>query len=162
MAEAENTSGLTLGWDYYNDDGHGSVPLITEYDALRFLFSWYRLEGLNDFIPSDSEKTAEDLLTHLTTHFSRVSERFGYQVLPPESLVNSLGNNFMQNKPEFASLLFEMNIRNYPQSANVFDSMGDFQLSQADTTRAIESFKKALDLGDSQLTKEKPDQLLAV
>jgi predicted alpha/beta superfamily hydrolase len=31
-------NGLAFAYKYYNDDSHGSVPLITEYDALRFLF----------------------------------------------------------------------------------------------------------------------------
>lgn len=159
MAEADNSSGLTVGWDYYKDDDHGSVPLITEYDALRFLFSWYRLEGLNDFFPPDSELSAEDLIAHLSSHYEKVSERFGYQVLPPESTVNSLGYNFMQSKPEFAHALFDLNLRNYPHSANVYDSMGDYFLAQSDTLQAVEHFKKALALGESPITKEKLDAL---
>jgi len=159
IAGSENASGLTMGWDYYEDDDHGSVPLITEYDALRFLFSWYRLEGLNDFFPPDTELTAEDLIDHLTKHYEKVSDHFGYEVNPPESTVNSLGYNFMQSKPEFAYALFDLNLRNYPQSANVFDSMGDYHLAQTDTLKAIEHFKKAFDMGESPFTKEKLDAL---
>jgi predicted alpha/beta superfamily hydrolase len=159
MAGSDNASGLTLGWNYYKDDDHGSVPLITEYDALRFLFSWYRLEGLNKFFPPDSELTAEDLIAHLSTHYEKVSEHFGYKVLPPESTVNSLGYNFMQMKPDFAFAMFDLNLRNYPESANVFDSMGDYYLAQSDTLKAQEHFKKAFDMGESPITKEKLDAL---
>ena len=158
-AESDKGSGLTFGWDYYEDDDHGSVPLITEYDALRFLFSWYRLEGLNDFFPPDSELSAEDLIAHLSSHYEKVSQHFGYELLPPESTVNSLGYNFMQMKPDFAYALFDLNLQNYPQSANVFDSMGDYYLAQADTLQAIEHFKKAFDMGESPITKEKLDAL---
>lgn len=160
MAESNAASGLTLGWKYYPDDDHGSVPLITEYDALRFLFSWYRLEGLNKFFPPDSEESAEDLIAHLSAHYQKVSDHFGYEVLPPESTVNSLGYNFLRSKPDFAYSLFELNIRNYPQSANVFDSMGDYYLAQSDTAQAIEHFKKAFELGESPFTREKLDALL--
>ena len=65
----------------------------------------------------------------------------------------------MQMKPDFAFALFELNLRNYPQSANVFDSMGDYYLVQSDTVQAIEHFKKAFDLGESPFTKEKLDAL---
>jgi len=29
---------------YYSDDDHGSVPLASEYDGLRFIFDYYRLK----------------------------------------------------------------------------------------------------------------------
>lgn len=157
--ESEQSSGLNFGWKYYPDDDHGSVPLITEYDAFRFLFPWYRLKGINEFFQEDSKLTAEDLISHLDNHYSIVSEHFGYKVLPPESEVNSLGYNLLNSKPDMAKAMFELNIQNYPGSANVFDSMGDFLLSQSDTLQAVEYFRKALDLGDSQLTREKLEQL---
>ena len=155
----EKSKGLSFGWKYYGDDDHNSVPLITEYDALRFLFPWYRLKGLNDFYNPESEKTAEELLNLVDSHYARVSEHFGYEVLPPEPDVNSLGYAFIQRKPEFAFVMFDMNIRNYPGSANVFDSMGDYHLAQSDTLKAIEHFKKAFDMGESPITKEKLDAL---
>jgi predicted alpha/beta superfamily hydrolase len=158
--ENEEDSPLEFGWEYYEDDDHGSVPLITEYDALRFLFPWYRLEGLNDFFQEDAEDDPEKLLRALEEHYDKVSERFGYQVPPSEPDVNSLAYAFMRaNKPAMARAMFELNIQNYPESANVYDSMGDFFLNQEDTLQAIVQFKKALELGDSPFTKEKLSQL---
>ena len=151
---------LEFGWEYYEDDDHGSVPLITEYDALRFLFPWYRLKGLNEFFVEDAADDPEKLLTVLGEHYAKVSEHFGYEVPPSEPDVNSLGYNFMtMNKPAMAKAMFELNIKNYPESANVYDSMGDFYLDQEDTVQAIEQFKKALELGDSPYTREKLSQL---
>jgi predicted alpha/beta superfamily hydrolase len=159
QTESEN-GGLNFGWEYYPDDDHGSVPLITEYDAFRFLFPWYRLEGLNDFFEEDAEENLEELLAKLNDHFATVSENFGYQVLPPEPDINSLGYNFLTAiKPNLALAMFELNIRNYPGSANVYDSMGDYHLAQSDTLKAIDNFSKALELGDNPFTREKLDQL---
>ncbi len=160
QTEAGN-SGLNFGWKYYPEDDHGSVPLITEYDAFRFLFPWYRLEGLNSFSQEDADENVEGLLARLNEHFATVSEHFGYQVLPPEPDVNSLGYNFITvNKPEMARAMFELNIENYPNSANVYDSMGDYFLSRSDTLEAINNFSKALELGDNPVTREKLDQLI--
>ena len=158
--ENKQDSPLEFGWEYYEDDDHGSVPLITEYDALRFLFPWYRLKGLNDFFQEDAKDDPAELLTAINEHYKHVSERFGYQVPPAEPDVNSLGYNFITvNKPAMARAMFELNIKNYPESANVYDSMGDFYLDQEDTIQAIEQFKKALELGDNPITKEKLSQL---
>lgn len=158
--ENKQDSPLEFGWKYYEDDDHGSVPLITEYDALRFLFPWYRLKGLDKFFDEEAEDDPEEILHALEEHFELVSEHFGYKVLPPESAVNSLGYNFIAaKKPAMARAMFELNIHNYPESANVYDSMGDFYLDQSDTLRAIEQFGKALELGDSPITREKLTQL---
>jgi len=161
-AETENNSGLNFGWKYYADDDHGSVPLITEYDAFRFLFPWYRLRGLDEFFQEDAGKTVKELSSKLNDHYNTISEHFGYQVLPPENKVNSLGYNFLtRNKSDMARSMFELNIKNYPGSANVYDSMGDYCLIQSDTLQAIKYFSKALELGDSPITREKLDQLVA-
>jgi hypothetical protein len=40
--KANSQNGLKYASKYYGDDDHGSVPLISEYDGLRFIFSWYR------------------------------------------------------------------------------------------------------------------------
>ena len=154
--ESRQDSPLVFGWKYYPEDDHGSVPLITEYDAFRFLFPWYRLRGLDSFFREDAADDPEPLLQALEAHYSVVSEHFGYTVLPSEPEVNSLGYNLMSaNKPSMARAMFELNIRNYPESANVYDSMGDFCLVQQDTLKAIEQFRKALELGDSPVTRQK-------
>lgn len=159
--ENKQASPLEFGWKYYPEDDHGSVPLITEYDAFRFLFPWYRLDGLEDFFAPDAADDPENLQKVLDEHYKNVSEHFGYQVLPPEPEVNSLGYNFMTlDKPGMARAMFELNIENYPESANVYDSMGDFYLDQGDTLQAMEQFEKALELGDSPFTREKLDQLV--
>ena len=147
---------LVSGWKYYADDDHGSVPLITEYDGLRFLFSWYRLKGLDRFFTEDAGDDPEALLKMLEEHYAKVSKHFGYKVPPAEGEVNSLGYNFMNmKKPLMSRAMFELNIRNYPESANVYDSMGDFFLNQGDTLQAIGQFQKALELGNAAHTRDK-------
>ena len=36
--DIDNHNNLNFSWKYYSDDDHSSVPLIAEYDALRFLY----------------------------------------------------------------------------------------------------------------------------
>ncbi len=157
--ETKKDNGLLFGWKYYNDDDHSSVPLIAEYDALRFLFPWHKLNGLDKFFSPNSTSTSEDLMNLLTSHYDNVSNHFGYIVIPPEQFINSLGYAFMPKMPDKAYALFNLNIQNYPNSANVFDSMGDYYLSQSDTSNAIEHFTKALEIGSSPISKEKLEDL---
>jgi predicted alpha/beta superfamily hydrolase len=165
--EVITDNGLNFKWKYYDNDSHGSVPLITEYDAIRFLFSWYELKGLNHFFNPTSNATTSDLLNLLDTHYKTVSTNFGYTVLPPESLINRLGYDFIDNPKtqDRSHALFNLNIQNYPNSSNVYDSMGDYYLTQQDTIKALKFFTKALEVvkneytENNEYTQEKLDML---
>jgi predicted alpha/beta superfamily hydrolase len=142
-------NGLNIGWKYYPEDDHGSVPLISEYDALRFMFSFYKL-------PFDPEITAEKL----SQHYQNVSVKLGYKMLPPEQTVNQTGYYFLSEKKfEKALPFFELNIKNYPGSQNVYDSMGDYYVAVDDKPKAIEFFKKALEIGEGPNTRKKLEDL---
>jgi uncharacterized protein len=148
-------NGLHWSYKYYPDDDHGSVPLIAEYDALRFLFDFYKLPPFDIMMNKDIQADSV-----LATHFRRVSGELGYTVLPPEPLVNGMGYGFMQNNMmEKAYGFFQLNIRNYPQSFNVYDSMGDWYQAKGDKEKAIEYFTRALSLNEAPFTREKLERL---
>ncbi|MBA4057925.1 MAG: esterase, partial [Marivirga sp.] len=106
-AKTKTGNGLTLDTKYYPQDDHGSVNMISEHDALRSMFSWYKLNGLNEFL--DSSKTADELLKKITSHYEQVSRHFEYTVLPPENMVNAWGYAFLRLKaPEKALVLFNL------------------------------------------------------
>tara|TARA_B100000809_G_scaffold204108_1_gene205405 strand:+ start:323 stop:1606 length:1284 start_codon:yes stop_codon:yes gene_type:complete len=159
--DKQNDNGLLFGWKYYKDDDHGSVPLIAEYDALRFLFPWYKLKGVNQFFDPKSTSTADDLLNLIDSHYKNVSNNFGYEVLPPESFINSLGYEFLGelNKIDIANALFKLNLQNYPNSSNVYDSLGDCYLAKQDSIKALEHFTKAQEVGNNDFSQEKIDML---
>jgi predicted alpha/beta superfamily hydrolase len=158
--EEQNDNGLSFSWKYYEDDDHGSVPLITEYDALRFFFGWYRFKELNQFFDPSSKATPDEFKSAIVAHYKKVSDRFGYEVLPPEAFVNSLGYEFMTpDKIEFSYAALQMNIENYPKSSNVYDSMGDYYLASKDSIKALELFTKALEVGPNTFSQEKIDML---
>ncbi|HKX86356.1 MAG TPA: alpha/beta hydrolase-fold protein [Flavobacterium sp.] len=142
---------------FYENDDHNSVRLIGEYDALRFIFDFYKLKIYESELDNPDFKLEEVIVSH----FRKVSEQMGYSVNPGESLINSLGYKALGNK-QFAKAeaLFQLNIANYPESANCYDSMGDFYLAKEDKLKAIASFKKALTLKEVSETREKLEKLL--
>ena len=148
-------NGLRWRYKYYTDEDHSSVPLISEYDALRFMFDFYRFRDMDRlFDPAFNADSS------LTAHYRNVSHHFGYRVNPPEHIVNMLGYFFLQNKnPDKSYLFFSMNVRNYPESFNVHDSLGDYYLSNGDKEKARASFQKALSLRDNADTRSKLNKL---
>ena len=150
QAKANAGNGLRFGWKYYANDDHGSVPLISEYDAIRFIFDYYKPD-------IDYETVTVDILTD---HFKTVSDRIGYALPPAEAMVNQVGYSYMREKKfDQAFSFFNLNVENYPKSQNVFDSMGDFYVAKGDTAKAIETYTKALTLGETPHTRKKLEEL---
>ncbi|MDP9040359.1 MAG: alpha/beta hydrolase-fold protein [Bacteroidota bacterium] len=152
--DSAKVGGLHYKWKYYPEDNHGSVPLIAEYDALHFLFDFYKMpyQGDPDLLSADV----------VSNHYREVSKRFGYAVLPPENDVNNLGYVFLgKNMFDKAYDFFMLNIKNYPARYNVYDSMGDYFVARKENGKAIEYFTKALALKDNPDTKQKLEKLKA-
>jgi tetratricopeptide (TPR) repeat protein len=85
-----------------------------------------------------------------------VSREMGYKISPPESSINFLGYDAMKNKNfTKAAALFKMNIENYPNSSNVYDSYGDLLAAEKDTVNAIVNYKKVLAIKENAYTKQK-------
>lgn len=134
---------LRASWKYYPDDNHTTVPLISGYEGLRFLFDFYNPRLPYSLFREPSSKPD----TFLVGHFDRVSRQIGYKVSPPERLVNWLGYLFiMEKQPEKTEKLFRMNISNYPGSPDVYDSMGEILLIKGDTSGAVANYKKSLEI----------------
>jgi predicted alpha/beta superfamily hydrolase len=148
---------LRFKYKFYEDDNHPSVRLIGEYDALRFIFDFYKLKIYESELANPDFK----LESILVAHYKNVSEHMGYIIKPGESQVNNLGYQMLGTK-QFtkAETLFKLNISNNPYSGNCYDSLGDLYLETGDKTKAIESFKKALTLKAIPETKEKLEKLL--
>jgi predicted alpha/beta superfamily hydrolase len=149
---------LRFKYKFYADDDHPSVRLIGEYDALRFIFDFYKLKIYDSELKDPGFKPDSILVAH----YKNVSEHLGYTVKPGESQVNSLGYLMLGTK-QFtkAETLFKLNIANNPNSGNCYDSLGDLYLATGDKTKAIASFKKALTLNEIPESKQKLEKLLS-
>ncbi len=155
--KGQKQNGLKYESKYYSNDDHGSVPMIAEYDGLRFIFEKYRLKlSFKDFTDSTF-----DLANKFEQHYQEVSKQFGYKVSPPENMVNGLAYELL-NRKQYAKAgkLFKMNVDNYPESFNVYDSYGDYFLAIGDKSKAIEYFKKALTLKENPESRKKLNNLL--
>lgn len=134
-------SDLNYKYEYYNNDNHGSVPLIATYDGLRFIFKFNQLK----LSVADQVNFNKAVFTKIEKHFDDVSKHFGYKVSVPENTVNAYAYQSLGKKDmEFAGYLFKLNVANYPQSPNVYDSLGDFYEANGDKKNAIANYEKVL------------------
>jgi predicted alpha/beta superfamily hydrolase len=142
---------------YYNDDDHGSVPIIATYDGLRFIFKGYKLN-----IPSPAKSAKINADSLIRTHFGTVSKKMGYPMLPSLTSINDYGYYLLYLKLyKQAQAVFQMNIDNYPSSCAVYDSMGDYYKEVGEKEKAIELYTKALSITDFPDTRTKLEALKA-
>lgn len=152
-----NQNQLRYRYNFYEDDNHPSVRFIGEYDALRYIFDFYRLR----IYDSEMANPNFNLDSLLVAHYNKVSKQMGYLVKPNESQVNSLGYQMIASKQfKKAESLFKLNIANNPNSGNCYDSIGDLYLAMNNKTKAIASFRKALSLAEIPESKAKLEKLL--
>lgn len=150
VVKSFNASGLRFGYKYYPDDDHGSVPLITEYDALRFIFDGYRV-NLGRALASPS---------YLAEHFKAVSTRMGVQFQPSEAMVSQLAGFAVGQDTAKAIQFYELATQLYPRSYRSFDRLGVLYAAKGDKTRAIDYYQKSLALNPGNgLTANKLKQL---
>jgi uncharacterized protein len=136
IMQAYNGSGLQYKYKYYDEDDHGSVPLIAAYDALRFIFDGYNINSLN-FIQNPSS---------IKEHFKKFSAKMGVNFKPPERLINRIGHQYIRSNTDLAIEFFQLNIDHYPGSYNAYDSMGEAWMNKGDHKKAIAFYERSLAL----------------
>jgi len=149
-------NGLNSQFKYYNDDNHGSVPLIAEYDALHFIFNFYKF----NLTFSDFMDTTIAFPVKIEKHYKEISKKMGYSVKPSEGQINNSGYRSLNRKSyKQAEYFFKLNIENYPGSYNVYDSLGDYYVAVGDKTNAIINFQKSLAIKEIPITRQKLEKL---
>jgi predicted alpha/beta superfamily hydrolase len=161
-ADSNDLNGLNFSWKYYPNENHASVAIISFYDALHSIFSWMKFNDWDKFYNSGSNYTGEEIVNLLNSYYQDISDKIGYTLLPSENEINNFSYLFMDRKEYNKSYaLFNLNIQNYPNSAAAYNSMGDYYISQSDTTKAIEFMTKSMELGGLPMWKVKLDKLKA-
>jgi len=142
---------------YYNNEDHGTIPLIATYDALHFIFDFYNDLQID---VTDFTDTTMALAYKIENYYNVLSNNMGYSIIPDESYVNRLAYVAMywKNLP-LAEYFFKMNVNSYPNSYNVYDSMGDYYLTIDNKEQAINMFKKSLSIYENPVTRKKLDEL---
>lgn len=135
MLKAKAPKGLAWDFKHMEREDHGSIVLRTTYDALEALFAGYQLPP-----EVDSAKGLE-------AHYAGLSKKLHFEVRPPEGAVNIFAYGLMEKRPEEALAVFELNVRLYPGSANVYDSLGEAYEKSGKLDLAKANYEKAVRKG---------------
>ncbi len=128
-------------WDsmVMEDEHHGSVVLRSHYYGLRKIFAGWEPD----------EKVVAAGLPAVEQHFKALSARFKFPVQPPERMVNVLAYGLLGNgKNDEAIAAFKSNVERYPNSANVYDSLGEAYERTHKLELAKENYQRAAQLAE--------------
>jgi len=89
-----------------------------------------------------------------------LSEKFGAKIMPDEEHINDLGYQFLNMKQfKKAENFLTLNVANYPDSFNAYDSLGDFYVALENNEKAIKNFKESISLNKDSASKDKLKKL---
>ncbi len=122
-----------LEFDYFKEENHWTVALLSLYNGLQFVFKDLQEINLNT-----------ESLDKITTHYKTI---YNGKFSPPEGVINKLGYNYISlNKNEKALQSFLLNTKNYPSSSNAFDSLGEIYMIMGDKKKALKNYQISLQL----------------
>ena len=121
------------------EEDHGTTPYYTVFSGLKFIFIGWQLP--REMLQADLEA--------IDKHFMTISKRYGIKVETPELVINALGYRYLQEEDyENAISAFKTNVERYPESANVYDSLGEAYENHGDKEKAAKNYEKAVILGE--------------
>ena len=132
----------------FNDEDHGSIPVISLLKGLKYIYSDFQL----------SMETATEGLDAILDHYSIVKSKYDYTTDISEATFNIIGYTLLQNEEiDKAIEVFEYNVKLYPESANVYDSLAEALEQTGRKEEAAENYETAVKIG-----KEINDPNLAI
>jgi predicted alpha/beta superfamily hydrolase len=143
LLETKGPKDLAFQAVRFDDEDHGSVVLPTHYAGLRKVFEPFRF-----VLGPAGEEDPKKLYARAKEHFAKASERVGFAVPIPEATANFIGYRLMQtgHLPD-ALEVFQANAKTWPESANVYDSLGEAQEKAGALELAAINYRRAAEIG---------------
>ncbi|MDQ6469194.1 alpha/beta hydrolase-fold protein [Flavobacterium sp. LHD-80] len=129
----KKTKNLRWGFQYYENEDHGTIPIPAEYDGLRFIFKEHLVQvkqAVQD--PSLVEK-----------QYAKLSEQTGFTFVPSENYLDWMGNYCLDiEKTDQAITFFKWAEKYYPKSKNVYVSLEKAYLKNGNEKLATDARKQ--------------------
>jgi uncharacterized protein len=132
-----------LSWEsaIWEDEDHGSVVMRAQYFGFRKAFEGWQM-------PRNPAAQLVGGVREVDEHYRALSQRFGIPVAPPEGMINELGYTLLAaKKVDEAVAAFQRNVAAHPESANVYDSLGEAYEAAGRLEMAKSSYEKAYQVG---------------
>jgi predicted alpha/beta superfamily hydrolase len=128
--------------EQYTDEDHGSVVMRSHYAGLRKVYDGWQIKR------DPATGAVAGGLKGADEHYKWLSEKFNYTIATPEAVINQLGYQSLgAGNADEAIAIFKTNVERYPNSANVYDSLGEAYEKTGHLDWAAPQYEKAQALG---------------
>lgn len=139
IVESKSPEGLELTYTPMTKESHNTIPHLSIYYGLEAIYSDWKLP---------KEKYSEGLAS-IDKHYDQLSKKYGYKITTPESTINALGYQYLTDKKyDDAIKVFKQNVKRFPESANVYDSLGEAYERNGQLTDAEKNYSEAVKIGE--------------
>jgi predicted alpha/beta superfamily hydrolase len=142
IVESNSPEGLEFSYIQMKDENHGSIPHLSIYNGLESIYSDWQL-------PKDKYKEGLASIDH---HYKFLSDKYGYKIETPEYAINGLGYFYLQKEEDTdkAIEVFKENVKRFPASANVYDSLGEAYENSGQNEKAEKNYQKAVEIAEKE------------
>lgn len=118
--------------EYFKEENHWTVALMSLYHGMQFIYKDLEMKNMN-------KSSIEEIETYYKTNYNG-----GF--LPKERDVNIVGYSYIETNPKKALSYFKLNVKNYPESFNAYDSLGEVYMLLGDKENALNNYRKSFEL----------------
>ncbi|NQV71878.1 alpha/beta hydrolase [bacterium] len=135
-------AGLSFDWKFYDQDIHGTVPMIGMRDGLIFLYDFYRLKTPSLY--NDPSTPPETIAALISAQNSATTKGMGYKLGMEWDMLEMLGRMALDMEDyKRARAVFEVTVEFYPENEGAQASMMEICDLVGDSACAMEHAKKA-------------------
>ena len=157
--------GANAGWHAYfriNPETHDGFIMITNggagHNIYRQVFcnwkNWKTAEAVDsgcNTVPSIANRLKQIVdstgVADLQSQYSELKKNQSNNYNFSENQLNQLGYHYLgKDSIDYALAIFKINVEAFPKSSNVYDSYGEALLKNGEKEKAIENYKKSIDL----------------
>jgi uncharacterized protein len=136
ILESNTSVGITYTNEYFENEDHYSIPSISFYKALLFVFDGFKIP-----LYESSIKSTADIINYYT----QFQKRMRADIAPPGKLIDQVANYHLgKQRIDQALALLKANEIYYPHSFITYQSLGDAYRAKGSIDLAIQHYKKAL------------------
>ncbi len=141
----------TLSWEFTHmkEETHMSITMPSLYKGLKAVFAEFKISNLDEIAEYSDISSVEKF-------YQRLSDKYGYSVNVPESIIVQLASKHMQyGQPKKAILVYQSVVKQEPNSAFAHKNLGDGYMATNEYELAKDSYTVALNIA----TKQKSEYL---
>jgi predicted alpha/beta superfamily hydrolase len=136
ILKGKNVKDFKWSFGIFEQEGH--VPIKGFYQGIRNVFP--------DWIPK-LDFFMNGTLEDIKNHYGALSKKYGFRVLPPSPIINSVGQRFLRDRQTKEGIeLYAYYVSLYPRSPSGYLYLGEAYIQADNINKARKNIGKALEL----------------